>query len=270
MRLVNLYLSRSVNIGDAAAAVGRHLQALGWGAHRAAFYDLEGAPDAARFGDVVLLGGGGLGGPYYPWLRALRAVPAADAARFVAWGIGTNFHDVRRDGVVRRAGLTYPDWLARLADAGALVGVRDWGAPYPWVPCASCLLPQLDALRATEPTVDAVAYDHHERPPLELGLSRRTNTSSLPDALAHLASARVVVTNTYHGAYWATLLGRRVVVAGAFANRLRFLRHAPAFADDPAAWRAAADAAVAYPDALAECRAATAAFAADVAARFHL
>jgi len=73
-----------------------------------------------------------------------------------------------------------------------------------------------------------------------------------------------VVTNSYHGAYWATLLGRRVVAIPNMSKMYRF-KHAPVIgrAQD---WRKLAALAVAYPEALAECRAANLAFFADVAA----
>jgi hypothetical protein len=44
--------------------------------------------------------------------------------------------------------------------------------------------------------------------------------------------ADVVVANTYHGAYWATLLGRRVIVAAPFSNKFFGFRHEPVIVRD--------------------------------------
>lgn len=272
MRIVNLHDAGARNVGDLWAAVGRHAFALGLGRHTWKFYQQSAAQEAGRFGDVIVLGGGGVGGPYYPWLKALGEIPGDRLKDCVAWGIGTNYHDVHRHlrahaPEVLRAGLTYPAWVDRLAAGGALIGVRDFGAPYAWVPCASAMLPQFDACRSMRPTVPAVAYEHHEHP-LAVDLPKLSNAAPLDEALAHLGSGEVVVTNTYHGAYWGTLMGRRVVAAESFSNRLRFMKHAPAFADRAADWKTVD--LKAYPLALEECRDANLAFAGRVKERFGL
>lgn len=70
--------------------------------------------------------------------------------------------------------------------------------------------------------------------------------------LRFLARFEFIVTNSYHGVYWATLLGRKVICL-AFKNGLFSFRHAPAYFD-PAEPSRAFDEAQAYPDAIDECR----------------
>jgi hypothetical protein len=272
VRIVNLLQANTQNVGDHWTAPARHAAALGLDGHVWKILDQTIAGAAFRFGDVVVIGGGGNLAPYFPWMKAFGELPEGKLSKVAVWGAGTNYHDVHRHArgrapEVRRAGLTYPDWLKRLADGGAVIGVRDVGAPYQWVPCASALLPHFDRLRATRPTVPAVAYEHLERP-LDVDLPKLSNAAQLEEALAHLASGEVVVTNTYHGAYWATLLGRRVVAAEAFSNRLRFMKHQPAFVESVANW-ASVDL-TAYPLALEECRDANLEFAGVIKERFGL
>lgn len=155
--------------------------------------------------------------PYGP-LRHVREWEAGDAVvgggyilsmpitpthqgRIVAWGV---------DG---RA-----TWLPRCVAAG----VRDWPLLAPWmdwVPCASCMLPFGDL---PAPAVPVVVYDNSDHPVRAAcppSWPRRTNQAASDDlpselerALRFLASGEVVITSSHHGAYWATLMGRRVVV----------------------------------------------------------
>lgn len=272
MRILNLLQANTQNVGDLWAAPARHVYALGLDGHVWKVLDQSVAGDAFRYGDAVVIGGGGNLAPYFPWMKAFGQLPEGRLSKVAIWGAGTNYHDVHRHlrgraPEVRRTGLVYPDWVERLASAGALIGVRDFGAPYSWVPCASAMLPQFDAFRAMRPTVPAVAYEHHEHP-LEVELPKLSNAAPLDAALAHLASGEVIITNTYHGAYWGTLMGRRVVAAESFSNRLRFMKHPPAFVDKAAEWNTVD--LKAYPLALEECRDANLAFAVRVKERFGI
>lgn len=44
-----------------------------------------------------------------------------------------------------------------------------------------------------------------------------------------LASAKVVITNTYHGVYWATLLGKKVLCYKPFSSRFFHTKYPPVF-----------------------------------------
>ncbi|CAL4869162.1 hypothetical protein MMA231_03453 (plasmid) [Asticcacaulis sp. MM231] len=152
-----------------------------------------------------------------------------------------------------------PDYLK----AFDLVGVRDFGTEYRWVPCASCMLPQLDKPYVVQHEV--VIYEH-KRIPIPLnGTPRLSNDGNDIDAvLAFLASGETVITNSYHGAYWATLLGKRVIAIPNMSKMYRF-KHFPVVcrADE---WKRFSALTRAYPEALAECRAANLAFFEEVKA----
>ena len=114
---------------------------------------------------------------------------------------------------------------------------------------------------------DVVVYQHNELPPIPIDAPALDNgpDTTLEDAVAHLASGRVVVTNSYHGVHWATLLGRRAVIWDPWCSKFELLRY-PMPTAGAADWERAAERAPVYPDALAECRAANAAFAAGTPA----
>jgi hypothetical protein len=150
----------------------------------------------------VVIGGGGL----YYFDEAINRLGQKHRAPIVGWSIGKNSHFGGKPN--------------RLDESRfALLGVRDWGTDNEWVPCVSCMAPDFDALSAAEPQHEVVVYEHKDHPLHLPGLPVLTNHClDLPKVLRFLASGSVVITNSYHGAYWAQLLGRRVV-AVAFSDR---------------------------------------------------
>jgi hypothetical protein len=199
------------NVGDHWSTPARHVAWL----REAPILDLHSVRASALDGRLVIVGGGGLlRHPYFD--RGWEQVRAADGATIVAWGIGDNLHAEDAPGSLPLA-IDHPDWLTELA----LVGLRDWQPRWPWAPCVSCLHPAFPSLRAAAPSVDAVVYSNRRFPVERIeGLGYLTNDGTdLETALAFLSSARVVVTSSYHGAYWAALLGRRVVLCNAFSTK---------------------------------------------------
>lgn len=241
---INVHV-QNANFGDHAAAPAHYVPSLQL--RRASLFA---QPVPA---ELLVVGGGGL--QYHGLWKCVQAW-RAKAHRAVAWGIGTNTHGT--------AECKLPPDLDRFD----LVGLRDFGTPFRWVPCASCLAPEFDVFRQREPIQEVVAYYHHETQPLpdQQRIPALSNdTANLARVLTHMATAEVVVTNTYHGAYWATLLGRRVLLYP-FSSRHHHFKHQPFLVDCRRRWRDVMREARAWPDALEECRAANAAFAADVSA----
>lgn len=229
--IVNQHFRATRNAGDLASAPALYFPSLG-----ATIADVR-DPLPGETG-AVIFGGGALG------RRLLRQGPG-DGRIAIAWGVGTSNHEGRDPG--RPA-----EWLT-------LYGSREWQQPGTiWAPCASCMAPEFD--RPAEPVHDAVVYFNTQRPLDLRGLARSDNEQSFAAAVAFLASGMTIVTNSYHGAYWGLLLSRKVVIVGAYSSKFYGFRWQPEYAD-AASWSAAAGRARVYPDALAQSRAATAAFA---------
>ncbi len=69
-----------------------------------------------------------------------------------------------------------------------------------------------------------------------------------------LASAEIVVTNTYHGAYWATLLNRKVIVIAPFSNKFMGFKYEPVIVRGLKDVKDAVHDARRYPEALSDSR----------------
>jgi hypothetical protein len=242
VRPVNLHVLNTPNIGDRKCAPSLYFNSAGKN------QDLW---QAGAQGGPLIIGGGGLLHPSFT-AKLASLVEQSNGPKIV-WGVGTNTHGVNHQA--------QQAWL----DSCDLIGLRDWGSGRRWVPCASCMSPEFD--RDEPPKYRAVVYRHAgeaDNIPDRMGLPTLTNhASNLSDVVSFLLSGEFVITNTYHGMYWATLLRRKVIVYP-FSSRHFFLKHQPVFMENGRHWDQGFPAAQSYQDALAECRFANISFASDV------
>jgi hypothetical protein len=205
------------------------------------------ARDISRPGedyDVGIYGGGKIFGG----LSSYTGVRKTPGSLHIAWGVGTL--------------QTLPISLryARARRLCDIVGTRDWGdRRYEWAPCTSCMSPLFDA--PAPPEHDVVFYYHGDkteaqgiRIPADIP-SLSNNANSLEEALAFIASGRTVVSNSYHGVYWALLMGRRALCVP-FSRKFSAYRLPPGYAG-PRNWLNCLDDARSQPEFLSLCRAAT-------------
>jgi hypothetical protein len=248
--VVSLYRVDRKNVGDWYCAPARYFPAL---AGRSA--DIFAIRGPTRIDADVIVGGGGLFSPTFN--PRFELIQPAQGQRWIGWGVGENMRINKAAGWVGEQPFKLPDWARRFD----LLGVRDWGTPARWVPCASCLHPGFTTPKPA-PVHEVVVYEH-KRVPIDIAdLPKRSNNGCDIDAtLAFLASGHVVVTNSYHGAFWAALLGR-AVVAFPFSTKFYGLRHRPVLCR-PADWKKSVEKAITHPQALAECREATMDFFGD-------
>ncbi len=209
-------------------------------------------PDT-HFAGTAILGGGGLIGPAFSHLESMLDRPEIIC---VGWGLGENMLDDKRSGYVSGAA-ALPDYVSRFR----LLGIRDVIDGFRWVPCASCMHPVFSGHHEIKHEI--VVFEH-KRLPLGIdGLPRMTNQGNDIDAIVRfIASGKTVVTNSYHGAYWAILLGRPCVTIP-FSSKFYRMKHPPHLCPHDE-WRQGVDKARVYESALAESRKANVDFYADV------
>lgn len=179
---------------------------------------------------VSVFGGGGI---LYHELHdilhaAAQARKAGKTGPIIIWGAGEN--------MTNQSCLLNPDYLKDFDLSGLRDGLH--GTASHLVPCASCMLPQLQAGEMT-PVFEVVIYDHFGSPiPWGNIAPRLTNHEgvSIQERMNFIASGKIVVTNSYHGAYWAMLMGRRValVTGPPNASRYHHFPYQPVVIDSPA------------------------------------
>lgn len=167
----------------------------------------------------AIFGGGGL--LHSGMDEHLKWAPRSEC---VLWGIGSNYHDKKE--------LAYPSWVK---DFG-LIGCRDFGSPFEYVPCPSCLSPAFNRTKV-DPRFEAVIYEHN-LVPIDLPsaafprLTHRQPADRFWSTIHFLQLGQVVLTNTYHGAYWALLCRRPVVIYKPFSSRFQGLKPKVEFATE--------------------------------------
>lgn len=167
----------------------------------------------------------------------------------IIWGAGHNKLNWTETDQIK-----WPSWMSRFD----LVGVRDYMQGYEWVPCASCMHPAFD--KDYKITNKVIWFEHKKQmiKPADMSygfpVPRFVNSgSNFEQTIELLASAEVVVTNSYHGVYWATLLGRKVICPDPWASKFFYFKHAPIFCKSKEAPHMMEQAKT-YPNALSECR----------------
>lgn len=173
---------------------------------------------------AAIIGGGQIFEQLSPTLRTIRE--QSPNAAIVAWGVGLPPKG-RRDGIVQQ---TVKDFAA--------FGTRnfEWRDDIDFVPCASCLSPLLDEVPSAQHPVVAYIHRKKEGPqniPNEIPVM--TNAMRSPrEVINFIASGETVITSSYHGVYWAQLLGRKVLCLP-YNNKFQTFQHAPMMSE-PSSW----------------------------------
>jgi hypothetical protein len=183
-------------------------------------------------GQDVIVGGGGMF--IFP-LQEIRR-----ARKVIAWGIGTN-----------ESNRMFSDYS--VVKDYDLVGLRDWGTPHEWVPCASCMSPLFDKYRDAK-IEHPVVFFAHQWFKFDLPYPKLSNDcETMEEAIKFMSSAETVITTSYHGAYWATLLGKKVMVLNPFTSKFFYMKHPP-LNTSLFGHEKCFDKLKSYPEALSECR----------------
>lgn len=251
MKILGLHFRNTNNLGDRACHPLDYFDFTNGGLNQITCSDIRAFPPIEKL-DAVVFGGGALG----TLSQHVREI--YPNAAFIGWGVGCTSRNLAPvdSNAHNKASKGFNLW-----------GARDWGASPNYVPCVSCM----SSIFNEKFTIrnEAVVYGHSGVRPLKaeaekLGLPYLDNTTpvNLREALEFLASGDTVITSSYHGAYWATLLGRKVAMLP-FGAKFFSLKHRPPTAEDIVSGLKVAAASVGV---LEECRGLNLAFAQRVQA----
>ncbi len=249
-QIINFYRIARNNIGDYYSAPIKYFNFL----NGSKTYDI--APRKYRRflpnldNKIVIIGGGGLIGQGY-FESKIKAIISSNASRVIFWGAGHNIHG--------KAEIKYPDYL----NFCHLVGVRDYGLGYEWVPCPSCLHKAFDKKYAINNGIIIYENSMFGKICIEGYPKMGNNVKDFETVIKFLASGEIVLTSSYHGAYWAVLLNKKVVVINPWSTKFYGFKYKIPFADHTN-WYDKINDAVNYPLALKECREANLSFAKKV------
>lgn len=209
--LINYFHCSADNIGDRLCGPAQYLWPTIFRNHK-----LNGSIE--RGATVVIIGGGQIFRQLEEMIH--RACDVHNKTRIIVWGVGLPKFGSERSNI------------GKLLKATAAFSTRnfDWREQIPFVPCASCLSPLFDTI--PKPAHEFVVYSHRRKPGarhLPPGTPTMTNSWADPKtAIDFLASGETVVTSSYHGVYWAQLIGRRVICIP-YNSKFETFQHQPKF-----------------------------------------
>lgn len=211
--IVNYHVLDQKNVGDLLSSPTNYFDFPGYSIAQQEIRDPN--PHSLQ-GKHILIGGGGL--LYSRFLGNITTLgKAQDRGRLIAWGVGQQDYQF----FAENHKFDYSSYLKEFD----LVGIRDFNAGYNWVPCASCMHPSFDQNRAIKH--EFVVFSHKKFQLKIDSFPRMTNeTQGIEEVLDFLGSGETILTSSYHGAYWGTLLGRKVL-AFPFSSKFLTFKHMP-------------------------------------------
>lgn len=175
---------------------------------------------------TLIVGGGGL--IHKKFQLHIQQLLDKNPKYSVLWGIGHNFG---RKHVIKQGGdVYYPEWIDKVNQ----VGIRDWISGYEkyYLPCVSCMHTAFDKTYKTK--YDVVYFLHAYKSsfvPKENDICMKNNEKDFNKVIEFIASGKTVVTDSYHGVYWAQLLGKDVK-AVSWSVKFDHMKYTPEFLDN--------------------------------------
>lgn len=178
--------------------------------------------------------------------KTISKIILPERPKFV-WGAGHN-----TSGDYKTDEINYPESLANFN----LVGIRDYSfTQHQWAPCASCMHPALRQNYAIKN--DIIWFEHKKQIIKDFGtesIPRFINSgSNIEQTIELLGSANIILTNSYHGAYWGTLMKKRVVIVGPWSTKFHFFKYQPTIPNRKESIKSAIERSKFYEDALEDC-----------------
>lgn len=253
-RLHFIHAAETLNAGDSVACPYHHFKYFRYHypcfihdiRHHIRWQDIR--PD-----DIVILGGGGLfecREDFQDLFQKLFEI----TKHVVAWGVGHNLH---YDRTIQ----TQIDF-----DKFALLSVRDYNYQNQrYVPDVSCMRPDLSGRYKI--TRDIGVIEHLDYPINDFSYDKISNAYDVNYIIHFIGTSQSIITNSYHIVYWATLMGKKVILYKPFSNKFDYFKYPPVIYSGNLA--ADLKAARIYPDALQECRDLNIAFFKDVQHLIH-
>jgi len=218
----NYYCSPSDNIGDASCSPSLYFDFP---------FQVEGKNiDSFKYScNPVIFGGGGL--LYRNRYKKIIFALENKKDIIIGWGIGHNKVNY----------LFSNDSCYRYLDSFKfdLLGIRDYGIDLKnssYVPCVSCMSSFFNKLKQI--TNDIVLYTHRKKKYNSLDsdinnfpiMDNSGHFKDLEKKINFIKTANVIITNSYHGAYWGMLLNKKVIVYKPWASKFFGFKIPPFFA----------------------------------------
>lgn len=214
-KIISSHVIDPTNIGDLYSAPSHYFDFPGYQVEPLDIRHIT--PENIQGKDVIVGGGGLLFTRFHDSFQKL--VSHKKHSRLISWGIGQQIYGTNKFDEIKKF-----DYQAYIQGFD-LVGIRDSDYLDNWVPCVSCMHPSFDRKRDIKH--EFVVFSHKK---FQLNFpefpTMTNNHQSIDEIFDFLGSGETIITSSYHGAYWGTLLGRKVL-AFPFSSKFYTLKHLP-------------------------------------------
>lgn len=250
------------NVGDHNSAPGKWWRDImnAAGVKSNSTVTIKGLKFAAPTGSMIVVGGGGMLANSYFEDDIIESLDHSGPVAF--WGMGLNKESETPPDVSM-----LPPVVARIKNKASshhgkfFFSMRDYDPQqrWRWVPCASCMNPMFTSASLLGEFVRAISEQlagglgmkekvgvikhvvatgeycgqHVEQWVSEGLLTQqdvtRNDGTDMNRILRFIKKYDVIVTTSYHSTFWATLLGKKVVVCNGWSSKLYYLKHPPVF-----------------------------------------
>lgn len=187
--------------------------------------------------DIVIIGGGGMLDCLDKFQDVINKLTYT-CQNCISWGLGHNQHEDRT--------VYWPIDYSRFK----LLSVRDYNHHnQPYCPDVSCLM---KGLENTYPIKREIGLISHQDFPIDLPFENITHKEPIDTILTFIGNSDIIITNTYHCAYWAMCMNKKVILYQPFSTKFHHFKHQPVIYSGDLENDIAA--AYQYPHFLSECR----------------
>lgn len=162
-------------------------------------------------GDYCIIGGGGLIDHSVEWNRAIEKCNDK-SKNVIIWGAGINTHT--------------GDTCEQLdLKKFKLVGLRDYQineSLINYIPCPSCMLPELANDYEIRRKIGIV--EHTMYPIEEFMYEKINNSVDVYSMIKFIGTSDLIISNSYHAIYWATLMKKKVIIYEKFSSKFDLIK----------------------------------------------
>jgi len=170
--------------------------------------------------EIIIIGGGGLGTDFFRnKIEILLNLRKKFELKIIGWGLGYDVNSNKSHKLISNTNKL----ISSIFDDFDIVGTRvdleniENKSNFFYVPCSSCMHDAFNIFRNQNKKNKKIGVYSHKRVLLNKffpDYDHLTNEGmDLSKVLNFISSYEFIVTNSYHGVFWATLLNKRVICA---------------------------------------------------------
>lgn len=200
--IINIWRIKTPNVGDLVCSPSLYFKELQKNAFNIDICDFHSHLKLKN--KIIIVGGGGLLQPYFE-KNINNIIKLAQNNKIIFWGVGfDNYIGVNK--------------LINIPSNNIILSTRDFPSKHLYIPCPSCLSPLIEKYKNNTRTLGNYAlylhgdYSKQIEDDLMLPCLYNTKAPNFESALKFISSYNIILTNSYHGLYWATLLNKKVII----------------------------------------------------------